>query len=282
MNGTTVNGLEIETAESRKIISLFLALNTFGYDDENNPKGMSAIRRAAKKAIKRDTLSHAYTHLQNAFETCDPWFLISITLNPKRNAGKKDIHKFLNELKTFSKEPAVNKLLQKAENAQSSSNKILLPILVRELKNIISLVGKPPHKIRKIVLIANPLDAFWRGYGIPVEDTIHIVVGPGAEQNHGATIRHELLHIFAKRIKLPSSFAVRPSKNLSRQGYGSQNVLREEYIVRALDILYRHNILGENISSIITHEQREFHKIKSAVKIIGKKIGLYSEDGGHH
>lgn len=271
MRKVIVKGLTIEAGASQEVAFLFLALNTLGYDDENNSRGMSTVRRRIRDALTRSDLGRAYPRLRRAVTSYHPWPLLSAIFSPRQHRSES-IQKILGEFEKFSREALVRKLWQNVRRIQRASAKILFPILERELRNLTSLFGKLPRGIQRIILIPNPLDAYWRGYQLRAGSAVYLVVGPGAAQDHGTLIRHELLHLFAKRIWLPYSFRVHPTQRLARQGYSTSRILREEYAVRALDAFYRSRLLKEGASRILARECRDFPKIREALTIISRKV----------
>jgi len=266
-----MKGLKIEAGASREVTVLFLALNVFGYDDENNSRGMNVMRKRARKELKRSVFKNTYIYLHRAMRVYSPWTLLHTVISQKRR-NSKNSRNFFTEFNRFSQEPVVRQLSQDVREIQLASAKILLPLLKQELQNFISLLGNPPKEVKKIVLIANPLDAYWRGYQVRENGTVYLVVGPGAKHDNGTLVRHELLHLFANRIQLPRSFIVHLSQRLIKQGYGSARVLKEEYIVRALDLFYRSVILKKDISQMLNREQRDLPRIREALTLVAQKI----------
>jgi len=257
--------LRIDYENSKDIFILFAALNALGYNDENNKSGMFWIRKKVRKEILKKGWDKKYPKLKKLLRNYHQWHL----LNKLLSGNKKSIPNF----NDFSNELLVKKLWKDCNNYQLKETKKLYPLFKQETQKLIKFIGSARISVKKIVLLFNPLDAYWRGYSFKIKNTGYVVVGPGAERNTGGLIRHELLHILAPKLTIPSRLiTVQDIKRLSTNGYNNKNVISREYIIRGLNLLYEQEILNKNISKAIKNERKKFPQIKKIIKFL--KNGL--------
>lgn len=268
-----MGNFKIKYQLSRDVFILFCALNTFGYDDENNKKGMYSIRKKIRKVLLGHDWSKKYPKLKGAIEKNHPWHLLNAVLaEPKKIKKTSALDGFISDLRKFSKEPLIQKLWKVFKTRQTKEVKKLFSLFEKETIRLISFINRPQRKIKKVVFIANQLDAYWRGYGFRIGKVGYIVVGPGAEKNHGGLIRHELLHLLAPMFRFPRRItANRNRKCLAAMGYGNLNIINREYVIRSLNLLYDTTVLKRDISKAIKREEKDFPHIREALAFVKTK-----------
>jgi hypothetical protein len=259
-------------ADVHKIFILFAALNAFGYNDENNDRGMLPIRKIFRKRLFKQNFDIKYPHLKKNLNRHHPWYFLNVMFlnskNSKRTLFQKDV---LSDLRKFSREPIIQELWKVLKTYHVKEFKKLFPLFRKETNGLTTFVKRPFGKIEKIILIINPLDAFWRGYAYSAQRIGYIVVGPDAQKNQGELIRHELLHVIFHSLRLPRQItSTRHHKHLVEKGYGSQRVINNEYIVCALDILYMSSVLKKDVSKIIEVKEKDFPNIRKAIQFMEK------------
>lgn len=251
---------------SKNLFSLFVALNVMGYDDENNPKGMSSVRLRVRKNLALYAIwKNKYPKLSNAIKTNHPWYLIKKVLNNKKNTAF-----FSKELQALFKEPLVQIEWKKFQFYEKKELvKINNSMINDEIKRFLSYFGKSNNGISKIKIILNPLDAYWRGYSIKIGDCGYVIVGPGMEKNHYELVRHELLHLFSYQFRIPTNIiSVNKHKRAVIYGYSSSKIIRNEYIVKALNLLYERDVLKKDFQANLNKESKNFPYLKDVVEII--------------
>ncbi|MCL5016451.1 MAG: hypothetical protein M1312_02465, partial [Patescibacteria group bacterium] len=73
----TSKKIKLKVISSPEITDIFIALNVFGYDDENNPKGMSIIRKKLRSEISNKDFGKKYPVLKKMTRSYHPWHLIN-------------------------------------------------------------------------------------------------------------------------------------------------------------------------------------------------------------
>ncbi len=245
---------------------LFAALNAMGYNYENNSKGMSSARKKTRTALKRHDWRGRLPTLSRAIERHHPWFLIhALFVKPSKLSRSS-----ASDFQKFSKDQLIQKLWKSLKTDITKENKGLFPLFKKETIKIIEFLKISPS-VRKIILIANPLDAYWRGYSFKIKSTGYIVVGPGAKKNNGETMRHELLHLLAPTFRLPRKLTV--SRALpAATGYTGCRIINRECVIRALNILYQKQVLHSNISPALKREEKHFPRIEKCVISLKEKM----------
>lgn len=185
--------IKIECKNQKDVFILFSALNSMGYNDENNNQGMHPIRRKVRNYLLACNWSKEYPELNKIIKKHHPAQLLIKILQRLS----------ISDFKKFSKEPLIQKLWTKFKNSQEKETKKIFPLFQREVVYLIRFINKKPSDVKKLVLIINLLDAYWRGYGFKIAETGYVIVGPGADKNQGELIRHELLHLLAPTLRLP-------------------------------------------------------------------------------
>jgi len=277
--------IRIKSIASKDIFVLFSALNALGYDDENNKQGMHPVRLKIRKKLLKYDWNKKYPYLKNVFQKYHQGALL-IDILSKPIKTYKVISKitsktprrtiYQSSIKRFSQEPLIEKLWEEFKNAQLKENKRILPLFKKHVNGLIKFVNGYPLNVTKIILIVNPMDAYWRGYGPKIGKLGYVVVGPGADRNDVQVLHHELLHILAPRFRILKQIienimyksAIR--KSLNRIGYSTKKIISREYIVRALNLLYTKEILKRNISYL--KEKKDFPKIDEVIKIVKMKL----------
>lgn len=275
---------KLEVKNSRDVFVLFAALNAFGYDEENNAKGMSPMRKKVRKVLLEHNWNSKYLKLKRATKIYGQWRLLNAILAKSKKIKKTPaMDGFFSDFRKFSNEPAVRKLWQVVKNHQIKEAKRLFQLFEKETCRLIAFLNRPWLGIKKIVLISNPLDAYWSGYvfGIRIgfwsglKGISYIVAGPGAKKNHGGLIRHELLHILAPALRLPRRIIAGQHRNkrLVAMGYGVSSIINREYVVRGLNLYYESVILKMDVSKAVKREEGDFPHIRETLKFIKKEKG---------
>lgn len=267
--------LKPEAKVIKDIFMLFFALNAFGYDDENNKGGMHPVRKKARKILQKYNWNQKYPHLKKTFKKTNPWYLIRALLKQHKNIKKPKTPTayFILNLKFFTQESSTKKAWEILRSYHLKEVQKLFPILKKEIIKTTLFINKPSENLKKIILIPNLLDAYWRGYGLKIKNIGYIVVGPGAEKNHGELIRHELLHILTPQYHVPLRFmSKKDHRHIVKLGYTSQNIIRREYIILSLNLIYESEVLKQNIKQAVIREKRHFPHIEKVIEIIKKQI----------
>ena len=265
---------KLAVGNPQTVFLLFVALNAMGYDEENNSRGMSAARKKVRGVVAGRNWDGKYPSLKRAVKTYGPWRLLRTILTHREDARRPPtLINFSTELRELSREPSIQKLRKLFKAYQVAEAKKLSPLFRRETARLITFLGQSPRGVKKIVLIANPLDAYWRGYGLTIGRIGYIVVGPGAEKDFGELIRHELLHILAPSLRFPVLTATGKNyRQLAAMGYGNPRIIEREYVVRGLNLLYRAAVLKRDISDAVRREQKHFPRIREAMALVRMKM----------
>ncbi len=262
-----IKNLKVDYANSEDVFILFTALNALGYNDENNKSGMFWIRKKIRKELFKKDWAKEYPKLKRFFKNYHQWHL----LNKLLLGNKKSIPNF----NAFSNEPIIKELWKDYKNHQLNETKKLYPLFKQETGGLIKFIGNSKISVKKMVILFNPLDAYWRGYSFKIKNYGYIVVGPGADKNQNQLIRHELLHILAPKLTIPSRFiTVQDIKRLFPSGYNNKSVISHEYIIRALNLLYDKEVLKRNISKGIKKEEKNFPHIRKVIKFLKNGLPL--------
>ncbi len=261
--------LKLKSIISKDVFTLFVALNAIGYDDENNEKGMSSTRKEIRNLLKRYDWNEKYPQLKRIIGRCHQWHFLNVLLKESKDIRKNsELNIFLSELKTFSKEPLIQKLWKYARKHEEKETKRIYPLFEKEAMRLMKFIGAAKYDIKTIVLIVNSLDAYWRGYGFKIGNTGYVVVGPGAEKNRGELIRHELLHLLAPEFNIPNKIIT----ECSHKNYKSRKTIMSEYIVRSLNLLYESQVLKKDISNALKSEKKNFPQIAEIMEIVSAKL----------
>jgi len=267
----------LETGNPQGVFLIFSALNAFGYDDENNPKGMSLARKKTRAVFKGYRWTKTYPILQKTILRYNPYYLLTAFFKkPEQKAISALLANFLTDLQVFTKEQAIQRAWKICQSAYAKEEKKMFPIFLKEATGLCQFIGSPP-RLKKILLITNPLDAYWRGYAFRINQTGYIVVGPDTRQNGGELVRHELLHILAPPLRIPRQFTkIQEHQRAAAAGYNTSTIINREYVIRGINLLYKKQILKQNIANEIHHEEKDFPYIRNILRImINKKCGIY-------
>lgn len=264
-----LNVPKIEARDSREIFALFIALNALGYDDENNPSGMAAVRKRARTVIKSGhDWRTRYPIIARAMKRHHAWYLLQAVLNASPSISSRG---FVSSVKKFSSEPLVKIMWETTKGSRMNEMDNLFPLFKRVLVQLIKFLKKWPRNIKKVVLIVNPLDAYWRGYALKIKSSGYIIAGPGATKNDGELLRHELLHLIAPLFRIPKKLAV-STRSLERMGYKNNRIVKHETVVRALNLIYQKQALRKSIKSAIKREKRYFPQIEKIINYLLEKM----------
>lgn len=264
-----IRKIKIGYKNAEDIFVLFALLNAIGYDDENNDKGMHPMRKRVRKQLSAIDWKEKYPQCRNMVEKYHPGWLLLGVLERDEAVKQTKIQKMLEQVEN---NPLIKKIWNEYKADQQKECENLFPIFKEEINSLIDFVGSVSSTIHTLTVIANPLDAYWRGYGFKVKGTGYIIIGPGNKQQGRNVIRHELMHILAPKITIPQNILEHPkNKALAEMGYGTKSILNREYVVRAVQIAYEVEILKKDLRQALL-EEAGFPKIKEVVEFIQMKI----------
>jgi hypothetical protein len=270
----TSRKIKLEVGNLLEIADIFIVLNLFGYSEENNPKGMSALRKKLRKEGGKVDFSKRYPILKRMAQSYHPWHLINFVLAEK---AVERHQKFYHELKKFSSEPIVRKYRKLVVEEGLKSCDPLTRHFLKELTRIFDFLSHPKVDFDKIVLMLNPLDAYWRGYSFKAGKSLYLIAGPGSINERINVLSHELFHALTNNYHLPKSFPMRVSKKMTLHGYVSAKNISNEYVVRALNLVYLSRMKGEKYMTVALNDaQKDFPDIKEAVIYMENKVGRYN------
>ncbi|MFH1129206.1 MAG: hypothetical protein V1686_00505 [Patescibacteria group bacterium] len=270
-----MKNIKFETKISKDIFTLFSILNMVGYNDENNKKGMHIVRKRIRSMLENQDFGKSYTYFKKNIRKIDPWYFICELLKKYSDTVQIKIstYYFILNFRKASQDSSIKKLWQIFKIYHLKEAKKLFSVFKTELTKIMAFTNKSSKNLKKIILIPNLLDAFWRGYGFKIQNIGYIVVGPGAKKNQGELIRHEFLHILAPQYHIPARFLLKKDHSkATKLGYGGQNIIRKEYTVIGLNLLYESIILKKNIKKDIIRETKYFPHIRYVIEIIKKQL----------
>ena len=264
-----ISKIKIGYKNAEDIFVLFALLNAIGYDDENNDKGMYPMRKRVRKQLSAVDWKEKYPQCKNLLKEYHPGWLLLDALKKRETAKPPKIQKVLEQIKN---DLLMRKLWNEYKSDQKRECEEMLPIFKEEISSIVDFIGVMPKNINTLALAINPLDVYWRGYGLAVKETGYIIIGPGNKQQKRNVMRHELMHILAPKIAIPQNILEHPkNKVLAKMGYSTKSVLNREYVVRAVQIAYEVEILKKDLEQALL-EEPEFPKIKEAVEFVQMKI----------
>lgn len=255
---------KIKENKSKDIFALFVALNVVGYDDENNPKGMSPERKRLRKTLSkyREEWIEKYPRLYETVIKYHPYILL-----------KSPPNYFRENLKLFSNESAVKEFWKLYSDSMDKESKAISALIKKEVGELAKLLCNHLNRIEKVEFTVNLLDAHWRGYSFKIGNIAHIILGPGATDNNSELIRHELLHSLIPNWSLPANITeISANKRAETLGYGNKSALNNEYLVHSINLIYRGEVLRENMEINIKELENTFPNISQAIKFVKSKI----------
>lgn len=259
---------QAEVKSSRDVFALFVALNSLGYNEENNSLGMTPTRQKIRLVFQRDVLEERYPTLIRAIRKNHPWQLLykilTVTpLYPSRG--------FVVDIRRFSCEPKIKRAWKDTKAAHLQEAQKAALAFKHELLWLTMFLNREPRRFKKMILVVNPLDAYWRGYALKIKSTGYVITGPGATDNNNELIRHELLHLLAPFFRLPKDFVAHRSSS-DNSCYTGYKVVNRECVICALSLLYQRYVFNKNINLILRRKRKEFPFIEKAVEYLEKKI----------
>lgn len=259
---------KIEYSNNKEIFMLFLALNVLGYHEENNKK-MFWLRREVRKQLSDVDFGKKYQKLAKILKKQHQWYFINALLKKvflRNYKGNKEEKEFFLLLDEFSKEKVIRDIWVKYGVRHGKEEAKLLILFKKNVKGVIEFLKQEKYKTKKIILIPVLLDAYWRGYSFKVGDIGCVVFGPGAEERRGLLLRHELLHILVPQLRLIQKIEVgKGNKKLEKMGYVGKKVIKEEYLVRAINYVYQKNILKFSNQKWLKELEKDFKGITNLV-----------------
>ncbi|MCX6745263.1 MAG: DUF4932 domain-containing protein [Candidatus Parcubacteria bacterium] len=266
--------MEISFQSDNRIFTLFCLLNKIGYDAENNLK-MHALRQKVRRGLsKSETDLNKFKVLAGKYhqsQILEAFLHFSRFPNFVQKEKKwqttlpKSIFiKTTPEIKKFFR---TNNILKLYQNNKSSYNNIILlsQSIKNDLRAVMTLL-KIKTPIKQIILMPNFLDAYWRGYGPIINKTQYIIFGHCKTKNKFEfLIRHEFLHnlvnpLFDPRIKKIARIVqpqIKLTDKFKKQSYQQTTTATNEYIVRALNIIYQEKQFHKDINELIDNEKQK-------------------------
>ena len=200
-------GNYVQLQADERLFTLFAALNATGYDEENNERGMSDVRRQVRAAlaIRDEVTSPLRPYLAMCrfihVSQCATWVL---QRGPApRFARAADgwalgapaflFFGFDRALAAFYRKADIVGLWQAqrpAYDVEMARYRDLVTPAVAEVFAYLKITQPPTEGV---VVLPNLLDAYWRGYGPRVGNLSYVVMGPAVEPNIGL-IQHEAMH----------------------------------------------------------------------------------------
>lgn len=261
--------IKIMSNNPKDIFVLFSLLNTIGYNDENSDGGMSPMRKRIREQLSAANWQENYPQYGSLLKKYHPGQLILAVLKEDGTIKQTNIQKAIARCKN---DQLIKKLWRQYGPVQKKECGEILPIFKEEVRALIGFVGSAPKNIHTLTVMANPLDAYWRGYGLVVKGIGYIIVGPGSKREKRNVIRHELMHVLAPEITIPWGLIEHPGNAaLTKMGYGTKSILNREYVVRALHVLYEIEVLKKDRKKAIAEEPK-FPKIEAVVEFLEMKI----------
>jgi hypothetical protein len=201
-------GEYVRLQADERLFTLFAALNAGGYAEENNERGMSAVRVQARAALADKplpSLTRLRPYLQMCrtihVSQCATWILqrgpaprfARAVDGWALGAPAFPFFGFDRALAAFYAEADIAGLWQAqrpAYDAEIARYRHLVTPAVAEVFAYLKITQPPTEGV---IVLPNLLDAYWRGYGPRVGDLSYVVMGPAVEPNIGL-IQHEAMH----------------------------------------------------------------------------------------
>lgn len=255
-----MNKLPIVFKLEKEIFYLFSFLNSAGYDEENNPRGMHPLRKSIRRRLKNTLKINHYSSLKYLLSKKHQGQFVMWLLWKKYGAResfnaflKQDLaffRKFGRLFQRFVDAEEKNLLWSEAKKIYSKDKKNRYKKIVKELNSLMKVLNVDFSilNLNKINIIPNFLDAYNRGYGPKIGKTAFIIYGPLKNGNFGL-IRHEFLHSVVNPLIVNNNIFVKKtekflkcrsiSTRFKKIGYSNWPVIIEEHLVRAIDIKTR-------------------------------------------
>lgn len=267
--------VKILLKNNKDIFALFCLFNSYGYDTENRKEGMNKTRVSVRKNLKKITDKNLNKKIRAFLKDKHQYFLIEMLFNKNKE--------LIQILKSFDKLEKVDFLWKKCKPNHEKELKRYKNIK-KDINIILNLLDLQRYPVKKIVLIPNLLDAYWRGYGPTIKNTQYIIFGPSPYQNNHL-ITHEFLHsVFNKNTKdqkiinlfKEGSKILKNNYNrsdFSKIGYSERQVILSEYLIRAFHIFFKQKFKKENINEALRNDfKKGFVLIKKFLSLIEKNI----------
>lgn len=266
--------LKVDYVNNKEIFILFLALNALSYDEENNRK-MFWLRGDVRKQLSDVNFENKYPKLAKILKKQHQWYFINALLKRSflRNyKGNKEEKVFFILLEKFSKERIIRNVWMKYGICHGKEGAKFFTLFKKNIKGVIEFLNQERYKTKRIILMPALLDAYWRGYSFKVGDMGCVVFGPGAEEKQGLLVRHELLHILVPQLRLLKKIEIgKGNERLKKMGYAGRKVIKEEYLVRAINYIYQRNVLKFGNQKWLKELEKDFKGIIDLVNKIEKK-----------
>jgi hypothetical protein len=239
------------------LFTLFAALNAAGYDDENFDLGYHPVRQHVRQALAGRSFS-GMERLQAQLKTVHSYNFVVWVLhyNPPPDFTRhqpgwafNDIPALLflgldDILRDFYDEMDIAALWQEVLPEYERVARRYQEAAGEAVQEALAYTRTADAPMRRVVIIPNLMDAYYRGYGPQVGDTAYVIAGPGEDDIDAGLIQHEALHSIVGPMVEANLGEIDPahSRTLHRAlrdrvpgGYGSWSIMVEEQVVRAID-----------------------------------------------
>ncbi len=241
-----------------RVFTLFAALNAAGFDREYPGMSMSPIRQQLREVLTGESLPSTEKlkpffdripdyHLivwilqrgnPPVFERAEPgWW---VTNRASRFNGLEDA------LSEFYFEADIDKLWQLFGPAYQAEIEHISPLAKQSLEDIQTYIRIDKLPYKQIVIIPNPLDAYYSGTGPQINEIAYVVAGPTeTDLSLKGLIEHEALHsvigpMLEQNKKNISSTVAKDFYDVLKDnmpsGYGNWESMLEESIIRAINL----------------------------------------------
>jgi hypothetical protein len=218
---------------------------------------MSEQRLFVRKNLKDIVQMPAITQIKGYLSKAHPWYLLNALLS---GIEDPEINGFLSSFETCFKMPEIRKVAEHLSQATESKEKDGVENTIR---GVVDFIGVNKFNVREICHLYVPVEAFWRGYSMNVGGVGYIIYGPGFEKSGYELIVHEVLHLCEKTFSTNSDLLESDFVNRSPDdAYGDKDILKGEYVVRALGLIYKEKILKADITKDVISEELEFPHIR--------------------
>lgn len=287
---------QIVVFADERVFTLFAALNAAGFDREYPGMLMSPVRQQVREALSGKTLP-SLEKLKLFFDRIPDYQLVVWILqrgNPPAfnraepgwwvNNRASRFYGLADSLSDFYTEANIHDLWQTLDDNFQSEINHLTPISNQSIADIQNYLKNDYLPFKQIVIIPNPLDAYYSGTGPQINETAFVIAGPTeTDLSLAGLIEHETLHsvigpMLDKNNKIISSMVSKELyevlKDSMPSGYGSWESILEESIIRAINLRM---ISDEKMrmSQLDFLESNGFLLIKT----IDQELALYEQNG---
>ncbi len=200
-----VNHDYVTIHSDERLFTIMAALNAAGYSEENNPQGMHPVRQAVRAELEAENIPslgrlrlyfqmHQSMYVTWALQRNNPpaftrqtegWWVTGVP--PLFFFGLDDT------LRDFYREADIAALWKKYKPEYDAEGERYRAVMGPSVQAVLDYLHIQDPPTRRVIVLPNLLDAYWRGYGPRVGDTSYIIMGPSDQPNIGL-IQHEAMH----------------------------------------------------------------------------------------